>query len=192
MSCRPRSRCTRRRRTATAIRVTRAQYEHAIAVLVGQPPGSFSLPIRPLDARPPAIPVGLPSQLLERRPDIASAERAAAEANALIGVGKAAYFPSLTLSGGAGAEAATLSTLLTGPVGFWTVGASLAQTLIDHGARKATVQQYEAQYRAAVATYRQTVLTAFKEVEDTLVSSRELVTQLAQQQEAADASARRD
>jgi NodT family efflux transporter outer membrane factor (OMF) lipoprotein len=175
---------------ATAIRITRAQYEHAIAVLVGQAPGGFSLPMKALEAHPPAIPIGLPSQLLERRPDIASAERTAAEANALIGVGKAAYYPSVTLSGSVAAEAATLSQLVTGPVGLWTLGASLAQTLIDHGARKATVQQYEAQYRASVASYRQTVLTAFKEVEDTLVSSRELVTQLAQQQQAAEASAR--
>jgi NodT family efflux transporter outer membrane factor (OMF) lipoprotein len=176
--------------SATAVRITRAQYEHAIAVLVGQPAGTFAIPVKPLEAHPPAIPAGLPSQLLERRPDIASAERAVAEANALIGVGKAAYYPTVTLTASAAAEGASLSQLLTGPVGVWAVGGSLAQTLIDHGARRATVQQYESQYRAAMAVYHQAVLTAFQEVEDTLVSSRELVTELAQQQQAADASAR--
>jgi NodT family efflux transporter outer membrane factor (OMF) lipoprotein len=146
------------------------------------------MPVKPLSAQPPAVPIGVPSQLLERRPDIASAERAAAEANALIGIGKAAYYPSVTLSGSAAIAATTLSQLVTGPAGVWSLGASLAQTLIDHGARKATVQQYEAQYRAAVASYRQTVLVAFREVEDNLASSRELAVQVAQQQQAVDAS----
>ena len=173
---------------ATAVRIARDQDEHAIAVLIGEAPGAFSMPVKPLAAQPPVIPIGLPSQLLERRPDIASAERAAAEANALIGIGKAAYFPSVTLSGTAGLAATTLSQLVTGPAGVWSLGASLAQTLIDHGARKATVQQYEAQYRAAVASYRQTVLTAFREVEDNLASSRELAVQVAQQQQAVEAS----
>lgn len=176
--------------SATAVRITRAQYEHAIAVLVGQPAGTFAIPVKPLEAQPPVIPVGLPSQLLERRPDIASAERAVAEANALIGVGKAAYYPTVSLTASAAAQGASLSQLLTGPVGVWSLGGSLAQTLIDHGARRATVQQYESQYRAAMAAYHQVVLTAFQEVEDTLVSSRELVTELTQQQQAADASAR--
>ncbi len=175
---------------ATAVHITRAQYEHAIAVLVGQTAGAFSLPVRALDAQPPAIPVGVPSQLLERRPDIANAERAVAEANALIGVGKAAYYPNVTLTASAGIGATTLATLFSGPAGLWSLGASLTETLIDAGARRATVQQYEAQYRAAVANYRQTVLTAFKEVEDELVSSRELVEQLTLQQQAAEASAR--
>ncbi len=175
---------------ATAVHITRAQYEHAIAVLVGQTAGAFSLPVRALDAQPPAIPVGVPSQLLERRPDIANAERAAAEANALIGVGKAAYYPNVTLTASAGIGATTLATLFSGPAGLWSLGAQLTETLIDAGARRATVQQYEAQYRAAVANYRQTVLTAFREVEDELVSSRELVEQLSLQEQAADASAR--
>ncbi len=175
---------------ATAVHITRAQYEHAIAVLVGQTAGAFSMPVRALDAQAPAIPVGLPSQLLERRPDIANAERAAAEANALIGVGKAAYYPNVTLTASAGIGATTLATLFSGPAGLWSLGASLTETLIDAGARRATVQQYEAQYRAAVANYRQTVLTAFREVEDELVSSRELIAQLTLQQQAADASAR--
>jgi NodT family efflux transporter outer membrane factor (OMF) lipoprotein len=173
---------------ATAVRIARDQDEHAIAVLIGEAPGSFSMPMKPLSAQPPAVPIGVPSQLLERRPDIASAERAAAEANALIGIGKAAYYPSVTLSGSAAIAATTLSQLVTGPAGVWSLGASLAQTLIDHGARKATVQQYEAQYRAAVASYRQTVLVAFREVEDNLASSRELAVQVAQQQQAVDAS----
>ena len=173
---------------ATAIGTTRAQYEHAIAVLVGEVAGSFSLPAQPLTATPPAIPTGLPSQLLERRPDIAAAERTVAEANALIGVAKAAYYPTLSLTASAGTESSSLSNLLSYGARFWSLGASATETLLDFGANKASVQRYQAQYDADAASYRQTVLSAFKEVEDDLVASRQLAEQEARQQLAVQAA----
>jgi NodT family efflux transporter outer membrane factor (OMF) lipoprotein len=175
---------------AVAIGTTRAQYEHAIALLVGEAAGSFSLPARPLKATPPHIPAGLPSQLLERRPDIAAAERTVAEANALIGVGKAAYFPTISLTASAGTASSDLSRLLGYSARFWSIGASATETLLDFGARKATVQRYEAQYDADAASYRQTVLNAFKEVEDYLVANRQLSEQEARQQLAVQAALR--
>lgn len=166
---------------ATSVGIARAQYEHAIALLVGQPASTFSIPVKPLEATPPAVPVGIPSQLLERRPDIAATERTMAEANALIGVGRAAYFPTVSLSAGVGTQTSTITTLLTWPARFWSLGGSVSETLLDFGARRATVQQYQAQYDADVANYRQTVLTAFREVEDYLASVRILARQLDQQ-----------
>ena len=152
------------------VEVQRAAFEHAIAVLIGKPPAEFSQPLSPLSEPPPAIPPGLPSELLERRPDIAGAERRVQEANAQIGVAKAAYFPLLTLTGVGGFESATLGTLLQGPSGFWLLAGSAAQTLIDGGLRRGVSEQARAAYRQSVDTYRQTTLSAFQEVEDNLAA----------------------
>lgn len=171
---------------AVAVHTTRAQYEHAIALLVGEPASSFSLPVRTLDAKVPAIPTGLPSQLLERRPDIAAAERTMAEYNALIGYGKAAYYPDISLSLGGGTESPTWTNLFNWSNRYWSLAPSVSETLFDAGKRKAVLAQYQAQYQANVATYRQTVLTAFKEVEDYLVASRQLADQVGKQQQALD------
>jgi NodT family efflux transporter outer membrane factor (OMF) lipoprotein len=165
----------------TNLGVSRAQYEHAIALLVGQPASSFSIAPEALKAQPPAIPLGLPSQLLERRPDVAADERLMAQANAQIGVATTAYFPTLTLSASGGFQSTSLSDWLTWPSRFWSVGPSLAETLFDAGLRRATVQQYQAQYQQAVANYRQTVLTAFQQVEDNLAALRILSLQIKQQ-----------
>lgn len=175
---------------ATDLGIQRAQLEHAIAILTGQPPAMFSLPVAPADAQPPAIPVGLPSQLLERRPDIAAAERRVAEANADIGVTKAAFYPSLTLSATAGFESTSLATWFTWPARFFSLGPTLSQTLFDKGRRKAATEVAFAQYDATVANYRQTVLTAFQEVEDNLAALR-ILSQELDQQNAAVASAQR-
>jgi NodT family efflux transporter outer membrane factor (OMF) lipoprotein len=168
----------------TDLGVLRAQLEHAIAVLVGKPASSFSIPVAQLRADPPAIPPGVPSQLLERRPDIAAAERRAAEANAQIGVARAAYFPTLTLSGEAGFASTALGSLFSLPSRFWTLGAALAGTLFDGGKRQAAVEQVMASYDGTVATYRQTVLTAFEQVEDELAAVRILSQERRQQDDA--------
>ena len=152
--------------------VTRAQYEDAIAVLIGRPAPDFSLGYKPLRSLPPKIPAGVPSELLERRPDIAAAERRVASANATIGVNVAAYFPQLTLTGTSGLEAIHLADLFSGPSFFWSVGPTIAQTLFDAGKTHGEVQEARAQYEAEVATYRQTVLTAFQQVEDNLAGLR--------------------
>jgi NodT family efflux transporter outer membrane factor (OMF) lipoprotein len=175
---------------ATAVTRTRAQDEHAIALLTGHAAGSFSMPVRALAATPPAIPTGVPSQLLERRPDIAGAERGMAEANARIGVAKAAYYPDVSLTGGAGIQGTSIAKLLSTSVFFWSLGGTAAETLLDFGARRATMHQSEAEYNAAVASYRQTVLSAFKEVEDDLSATRTLAEQSTRQQLAITASQR--
>jgi NodT family efflux transporter outer membrane factor (OMF) lipoprotein len=172
----------------TDLGILRAQLEHAIAALVGRPASSFSIPTGPLRPKPPAVPLGLPSQLLERRPDIAAAERRVAEANAQIGVAKAAFFPTLTLSGEAGFASTAIGSLLSLPSRIWQFGASLAQTLFDGGKRQAAVEQAMASYDGTVASYRQAVLTAFQEVEDELASLR-ILSQERGQQDAAVASA---
>ena len=169
---------------AANVGVARAQYEHAIAVLIGTNPSSFSIPVRPLTARPPAIPIGMPSQLLERRPDIAASERAMAAANAQIGIADAAFYPDLVLGGSAGFESSTFKHLFDWPSRFWSIGPSISQTVFDAGLRRATVQQYTATYNANVANYRQTVLTAFQQVEDSLASVRILSQQILKQQQA--------
>ena len=174
----------------TNLGIARAQYEHAIALLVGQPASTFSLPVEPLKANPPAIPLGVPSQLLERRPDVAADERLMAQANAQIGIAKAAYYPSLTLSATGGFESSSIANWLTWPSRFWSVGPTLAETLFDAGLRTATVEQFQAAYDQTVASYRQTVLTAFQQVEDNLAALRILSTQT-QQQDAAVNAARR-
>ncbi|APA86169.1 efflux transporter outer membrane subunit [Paraburkholderia sprentiae WSM5005] len=169
--------------------IQRAQDEHAIAVLVGVPASMFSLPPMPLTATPPAVPAQMPSALLERRPDIASAERKAAAANEQIGVAIAAFFPSLTLSASGGFENSVFSQLLTLPSRFWTLGPQLAGTIFDAGLRKAQTDAARATYDADVATYRQTVLTAFQDVEDNLAALRILEQEIVVQRQAV-ASAR--
>src|SRR6267142_2450776 len=169
---------------STNLGIARAQFEHAIAVLIGTSASGFSMPYKPLNAAPPAIPVGIPSQLLERRPDIAASERNMAAANAQIGIAYVAYYPSLTLSATGGYESSTLHQLLSWPSRFWSIGGSLTETLFDAGLRRATVDQFIATYNAAVASYRQTVLTAFQQVEDNLASVRILSQQIKQLQQA--------
>ncbi|HYL63142.1 MAG TPA: efflux transporter outer membrane subunit [Candidatus Methylomirabilis sp.] len=176
---------------AANLGVLRAQYEHAIAVLAGEPPSSFSVTVRPLDAQPAEIPVGLPSELLERRPDIAAMERTMAEANAQIGVAKSAFFPNVVLSASGGLANSSFVNWLIWPSRFWSVGPTVAQTIFDAGLRKATTQQYRAAYDGTVANYRQTVLTAFEQVEDNLASLR-ILKRVIQEQDAAVGAAQRN
>ncbi len=153
----------------TNVGVARAQYEHAIAVLIGTNPSQFSIPVRPLKAAPPAVPVGVPSQLLERRPDIAATERTMASANAAIGVADAAFFPTLTLSASGGLrELDAWRTCSSGPAGSGRSGRASRRRSTTADCGGLTVQQYTAIYNADVASYRQTVLTAFQQVEDYL------------------------
>jgi NodT family efflux transporter outer membrane factor (OMF) lipoprotein len=174
----------------TNLGIARAQFEHAIAVLIGTTPSSFSIPVKPLNAAPPVIPVGVPSQLLERRPDIAASERSMASANAQIGIAVAAYYPNLTLSAQVGFQSSSIKNLLAWPSRFWSVGPSVSETIFDAGLRRATVLQFVALYNADVAGYRQTVLTAFQQVEDDMASVRILSKQI-QLQLAAEQSAER-
>ena len=160
------------RAEAIDVGVARAQYEHAVAVLVGKPPASFSLPPLPLTAPPPAIPVGLPSGLLERRPDIAAAERLMASANAQIGVAKSAYYPLVNLGATGGFESGAIGTLVSGPSILWSVGPSAVFTIFDVGRRRAASDQAIAAYDQAIANYRQTVLTGFQQVEDNIAALR--------------------
>ncbi len=173
---------------AIDIGVQRAQLEHAIAILIGKPPAELAIEPDSFALSIPAIPVGLPSQLLERRPDIAAAERQMAAANAQIGIAQAAFFPSLTLSATAGFRANSPASWLTVPSRFWSVGPTLAETLFDGGARRAVSKQAQAAYDANVATYRQTVLTAFQQVEDNLAALRILEQEAAIQTEAVQAA----
>jgi NodT family efflux transporter outer membrane factor (OMF) lipoprotein len=175
---------------ATNLGILRAQLEHAMALLTGQPASTFSLAETTSVPELPAIPVGLPSQLLERRPDVAAAERRVAEANARIGVAKAAYYPTVTLSASAGLESTMISGLLHWSSRFWSIGAGLAETIFDAGLRRATVEQFRADYESTVAKYRQTVLTAFQQVEDELASLRLLSRQIEQQEQAVKSSQR--
>src|SRR5580700_2222095 len=168
----------------TDLGIARAQFEHAIAVLIGTTPSSFAIPVKPLDAAPPVIPVGVPSQLLERRPDIAASERAMAAANAHIGIAVAAYYPNLALTGDAGFSSSSIKNLLTLPSGFWSVGPTVSETIFDAGLRRATVNQFVAVYNSDVANYRQNVLTAFQQVEDAMAAVRILSKQIQQQVDA--------
>jgi NodT family efflux transporter outer membrane factor (OMF) lipoprotein len=170
---------------AIDVGVQRAQTEHAIALLVGKSPSTFSLATMGLSTVAPSIPPALPSQLLERRPDIAAAERRMAAANAQIGVQKAAYFPLFTLSAAGGFQSANASNWLTAPNRLWSVGATLSETLFDAGARSAKVDQAQASYDGSVASYRQTVLNGYGEVEDNLAALRIL----AQETQAQDGAA---
>jgi NodT family efflux transporter outer membrane factor (OMF) lipoprotein len=169
---------------ATNLEVLRSQYEHAIAVLVGKQASDFSIPVRPLTTAPPPIPIGLPSQLLQRRPDIAAAERTMASANAEIGMAEAAYYPDLTLSATGGLESSTFKHLFDWPSRFWSIGPSVSETIYDGGLRRATVHQSVAIYNADLANYRQTVLTAFEQVENYLAEVRILSRQIQQQRQA--------
>jgi len=173
---------------STNLGIARAQFEHAIAVLVGTSASGFSMPYKPLSAAPPAIPVGIPSQLLERRPDIAASERNMAAANAQIGIATAAYYPNLTLSAQGGFESSALQNLFTWPSRFWSVGPAVSETIFDAGLRRATVNQFIAVYNADVAAYRQTVLTAFQQVEDSMAAVRILSKQIQQQEQAVESA----
>jgi NodT family efflux transporter outer membrane factor (OMF) lipoprotein len=172
----------------TNLGIARAQYEHAIAVLIGKPPAELTIAVKPLDTPPPAIPVALPSALLERRPDVAEGERDMAQANALIGVARAAYFPSLTLSASLGLESGEIAKWFTWPSRFFSAGPAVSETLYDGGLRRATMQQYRANYDETIANYRQDVLSAFQQVEDDLASLRILEQEYQQQHEAVLAS----
>jgi NodT family efflux transporter outer membrane factor (OMF) lipoprotein len=172
----------------TDIAVQRAQFEHAIAILIGKPPAAFSLPPSPLHVQPPDISAGLPSQLLERRPDIAAAERRVAEANEQIGIARAAFFPTIILSATAGFEGNSITNWFTWPSRFWAVGPSALEPLFDAGRRRATSQSALANYDATVASYRETTLTALQQVEDNLAALR-ILEQEARQQQGATASA---
>jgi NodT family efflux transporter outer membrane factor (OMF) lipoprotein len=173
---------------ATNVGIARAQYEHAIAVLVGKAASNFSIPVKPMTIAPPPIPIGVPSELVERRPDVAAAERTMAEGNAAIGIAYAAYYPNLTLSAEGGFESGTLKHLLDWPSRFWSVGATLSETVFDAGLRRATVQQYIATYNSDLASYRQTVLGAFQQVEDALAEVRILSKEIRQEQQAVDSA----
>jgi NodT family efflux transporter outer membrane factor (OMF) lipoprotein len=160
------------RAQAIDVAVARAQFEHAVAVLIGKPPASLSLPPLPLTAPPPPIPTGLPSELLERRPDVAASERLMASANAQIGVAKSAYYPLVNLGATGGFESGSITTLLSGPSILWSAGPSALFTIFDVGRRRAASDQAIAAYDQAVANYRQTVLTGFQQVEDNVAALR--------------------
>lgn len=175
---------------AIDVGVQRAQFEHAIAVLIGKPASDFSIEASPLAHAvvPPAIPAGVPSELLERRPDIASAERLVAAANAQIGVAQAAFYPNITLSAAGGLQSSTISNWFTWPSRFWAIGTTLSETLFDAGLRSALTDEARAAYDASVATYRQTVLAAFQDVEDNLAALRILEQEARVQGEAVKAA----
>lgn len=172
------------RAAAVNVGLLRAQYEHAIAVLLGKIPTDFSIPVKPMVYTAPAIPTGVPSQLVERRPDIAASERSLAEANAAIGIGYGAFFPQITISADGGFESATLKHLFDWPSRIWSIGPSASQVIFDGGLFRAALHQYAATYNADLAGYRQTVLTAFQQVEDSLAATRIYSQQILEQQEA--------
>lgn len=168
----------------------RAQFEHAIAVLTGTPPSTFSVPVRALNAAPPPVPLGVPSDLLERRPDIASAERQMAYQNALVGVATAAFYPQISLFGSGGVQSTSLTNLITGPSAIWAVGGDILQPIFEGGRNRANLAATKASYQEAVANYRESVLTAFQQVEDGL-SSLNTLSQASTSQSAAVTDARR-
>jgi NodT family efflux transporter outer membrane factor (OMF) lipoprotein len=168
----------------TDIEVMRTQYEHAIALLIGKPPAEFAIAPQSRPFELPAIPVGLPSQLLERRPDIAAAERRVAETNEGIGIARAAYFPSLVIGGEVGLESQHISNLFTWPSRFWAIGPQASEIIYDGGRRRSGVEQAQANYDATVATYRETTLEAFQQVEDNLAGLRILAREATQEKQA--------
>ena len=172
---------------ASDIMVQRAQYEHALAILIGEPPAQFRLPPIPINLQAPAmpnIPVTLPAQLLERRPDIAETERRMAAANEQIGIAKAAYYPTLNIAAVAGLQGSSVLNWFDWPSRFWAVGPTLSETLFDAGRRRATTESAVAAYDGTVANYRQTVLNAYQQVEDNLVALHILNTESTQQHSA--------
>ena len=172
------------RAAAIDVSVARAQFEHAVAILIGKPPAEFSLPPLPLTAPPPHVPISVPSELLERRPDIAASERRVAAANAQIGVAKSAYYPLISLGSSGGFESSAITTLLTGPSGLWSLGASAVGTIFDGGRRHALSDEARAAYDFQVAAYRESVLTGFQQVEDNLAAVRILENEANVQDEA--------
>jgi multidrug efflux system outer membrane protein len=178
------------RTQATLLRQQRAQFEHAIASLVGIPASTFSVPVKPLALAAPMVPIGMPSDVLERRPDIAQSERQMAAQNAQIGVAKSAYYPGINLSAGGGFENTGLSSIIAASTGFWAIGANVAETLLSGGKRRAQVDFARSGYGVAVANYRQTVLTAFQEVEDSLSGLGVLAEAAETQQQAVNAAQR--
>jgi len=176
------------RAQAIDVAVARSQYEHAVAILVGKPPAEFSLAPLPLTAPPPNVPVSMPSELLERRPDIAAAERRVASANAQIGVAKSAYYPLINLGATGGFESSGITTLLNGPSGLWSLGFAAAETIFDGGRRRAASDQAVAAYDQSVANYRQTVLTGFQQVEDNVAALRILEREAETQDRAVEAA----
>lgn len=173
---------------AINVRLLRAQYEHAIAMLLGKPATDYSISVKPMLYTPPPIPTGVPSELAERRPDVAAAERRLAEDNSTIGIGYGAFFPSVTISARGGYQSSLLSRLFDWPSRFWSVGPSVTQTIFDAGLYRAQLHQYEAIYNADLANYRQTVLVAFQQVEDGLSATRIYSQQIEKQQEAVNAA----
>lgn len=174
--------------SATNVGLSRAQFEHAIAMLIGKVATDFSIPVRPMLYTPPPVPTGVPSELAERRPDVAAAERTVASANATIGIGYGAFFPQISISAQGGFESSTLKHLFDWPSRFWALGPSAAETIFNAGLYRAQLHQYEAIYNGDVAAYRQTVLTAFQQVEDALAATRNYSLQILQQQEAVQSS----
>ena len=173
---------------AINVGLARAQYEHAIAVLLGRVATDFSIPVHPMTYNPPAIPVGFPSELVERRPDVAAAERMLAEANATIGVGYGAFFPQFTLSARGGTESSAIAHIADWPSRFWSLGVAASQVVFDAGLYRATLHQYEATYNADLANYRETTLVAFQQVEDALAGVRIYSQQVLQQKQAVKAA----
>lgn len=174
--------------SATNVALLRAQFEHAIAMLVGKVASDFSIPVKPMIYTPPPIPTGVPSELAERRPDVAAAERTVAAANATIGIGYGAFFPQISISAQAGFESSMFKHLFDWPSRFWAIGPSAAQTIFNGGLYRAQLHQYVAIYNGDVATYRQTVLAAFQQVEDALAATRVYSQQILRQQEAVKSS----
>ena len=168
----------------------RAQFEHAIAALTGSPASAFSVPVAPLNAVPPPVPLGMPSDLLERRPDIATAERAMAQENALVGVAQTAFYPQFTISGGGGFQSISLGSLISAPSAFWSLGGDLLQPIFNGGRNRANLAATQAAYHESVANYRESALTAFQQVEDSL-SGLDSLSRAAETQNAAVADAHR-
>lgn len=171
---------------AALVEESRAQYEHAIAVLIGQPASSFNIPVEPLKATPPPVPLGVPSDVLERRPDIATLEREMAYENAQVGLAYTAFYPHITLSGSGGLQSTSLSSLLTAPSLFWSLGGDIFQPILQGGRNRANLAATRAAYDEAVANYRQSVLTAFQEVEDGITNLKTLSQALSTQSKAVD------